>query len=231
MSSLTQEEKWGKQVYSQTWKGEYFGPRGSIAIHRKLFRSTFSAENLNPMMDLASTYYSASTHAGSRIKECPWGHLWLLRGLWCLFRALNLSTKYERWCSLENMTSAQLNVYASILLTAGFTNHAFKCLNLAREKPGLSDDTLVLLEIKFGEIHDCWGSPHLAKLNYEKADKLRPNTAPTTQVRYWRSVGSHHLQTGDKVAAKYCLGQGLNIAKEYDLTDQAIKIKGVLKKL
>lgn len=225
MSSLREETKLKKDLYRQTWAGEHFGPRGAIALGKKLYRQTYSPDHPEPLIGLASTYYSAAGNAWSKISY-PLGPLWLFRAFWCLLRAFCLSRRFERMVGINQMTADQLYIYASILFeTKVFARKALTCITNAMEKPDLGANAAVLLFIKRGEIHNWFREPGIANICYREAEKLVDQTPATTQVRYWRSLASHNFRKGNRPAGLGCLRMALQIAEANDLRDQVAKLR------
>lgn len=221
MSSLAEEKKLKEELYQKTWRGEYFGKEGAIKLGKTVFRQTYSIDNPNPLMGLASTYYSAAAHAWSRFHKGPF---WLITAIWCLIQAFRLSSRFERLVGTKNMTADQLDVYASILFqTRIFKKRALDCVYSALGKEGLSPSTRVLLLIKGGEIHNALHDRQAASMFYREAGKIWKETPPTTQVRYCRSVARHNELMGNKLMKEKWLRTARDIAKEHKLNDQLVK--------
>lgn len=221
MSSITAEENLAKQIYNLTWDGQHFGRKGAIALHKKLFAQTYTLEEPAPLIELASTYYSAAAHAWSRCRKGPF---WLIPAIWCLLQAFRLSSRFERLVGTENMKADQLDVYASILFqTRVFKKRALNCVYSALGKEELSPSTRVLLLIKGGEIHNALHNRQAASMLYGQAGKIWKETPPTTQVRYCRSVGRHNELMGNRLLAERWLRTARAIAQEHGLNDQLVK--------
>jgi tetratricopeptide (TPR) repeat protein len=216
-----------QRLYELSWKGEYGGRDGAIAVSKELFRLGSALSDQKPLSGLSSTYYSAAGNAWATAKSSgfPVKIFWMIRAFIYMKKAVHLSDTLAKEVGLSGMTPDELDVRSAILRKARRFNDALACGLNALCRIGIPWDTRVLLLIGVGETHDALKDQTMARRAYRLALELLGNVKPTTRVRYYRSHASHLCRSSEIERARQCWEEAIKIAIEYDLYDQIAKIR------
>lgn len=230
-----------KRISELTCKGLFWGENGAIAMEKERLKlnKAFGQSPVELLSATSSTYYAASGNAASRARNSSLflKIFWYFRAWKCLRRAEILSDKFAKLRLIEDMSLGELDVRACILNKAGRSNEALVYLNYGIMKIptgqlGTKHDLCLFL------IHETeiitgmrkYDKENKAEKNYQQAMKLSEDeTVPAlTKVRVMKSYGKFLASIARITESKDMLREGLGLAEENKLFDQAVKIKALL---